>query len=329
MHPEERLEGRSEERHLTRWLPSALLDLPPLEPVFALRTPHRVCLQSMPSSRHVLRTLLQRWPFEITVELDTEEAPLRHVPIHDVHEARLTPDRPLEWNHYYWIIDGLQEDLHAWSEDPAAALARGRRRLDAVELTLRELRRGARCDLSVLQEVWAEKQKAQPEQLGYPSEPMQTLQQYVRGLTGHLIEHASSRAFADWARDLLEEAERRPGLGLPQLSADDRRVLGLYLQHRLLGCACLTAPSGMIAGWHVLISSAVLAMWYAGLLVQCGHETDPDEALFASLWMLDQGFWCDESLVHDVLHNLNASEYTSVDLATALTTAMRGAHSRT
>jgi hypothetical protein len=129
--------------------------------------------------------------------------------------------------------------------------------------------------------------------------------------------------------DLLREAERRPALGLPTLSDNEQQLLGMYLQHRLLGNARLTSPAGIVAGWHLIISSALLGAWFAGLLVETGYETELDEALVASLWMLDQGFWCDDELVHDVLRALNASEYTSPDIGLALTACMRVSSART
>ena len=48
----------------------------------------------------------------------------------------------------------------------------------------------------------------------------------------------------------------------------------------------------------------------------------------ASLWMLDQGFWCDESLVHEVLRYVQTRGLTTPALAQALTTALAGAPSR-
>ena len=312
---------------VTRWVPSAILDLSPLEPIFALRTPHRVCLQAMPSSRDALHGMLQNRPFEICVEVENEAAPLLHVPVHDVHEVRLTPDLPLEWSHYYWIVDGLQEDLLAAPEDSGAALARGRRRLAVVETCMRALRRGATCETWMLQEAWSQKENEQLEPR--PStDPQQTLHQYVRGLAGHLVAQTGSRAFADWMADLGHEAERQPLLGLPALSAADHALLGTYLQHRLLGNAAFATSSGMIAGWHLLLSTTVLGVWLAGLLVQAGYETETSTALVASLWTLDQGFWCDEPLLLDVLRNLNTSEYTSLELALALTATMRAAPAR-
>jgi hypothetical protein len=312
---------------VTRWIPSPILDLPPLEPIFGLRTPHRVSLQAMPSSRDALRGLLQNRPFEICIEAESEAAPLRHVSLHTVHEVCLTPDLPLDWNHYYWIADGLQEDLCAAPEDPGSALARGRWRLATVETHLRALRRGTTAESWMLEEVWSRNENALPVPAN-ASDAHQTLQQYVRGLTGHLVAHTGSPAFGDWMADLLREAERQPLLGLPALSAADHELLGTYVQHRLLGNIGLASPSGMIAGWHLLVSATVLGVWYAGLLVHSGYEADPSEALVASLWMLDQGFWCDEGLVFDVLHNLNTSEYTSLDLALALATAMSAAEAR-
>jgi len=253
---------------------------------------------------------------------------VRHVPVQEVHEARLTPDLPLEWDHYYWLVDGLQADLENADRDPGAALARGRRRLAIVEATFRTVRRGTPCELWLLQEAWEGKQNEPL--LGVSSlQPQSTMQQYVRGFTGHLIARTGSRAFGDWMADLLREAERRPGFGLPQLGEAELQLLGMYLQHRLFGNAPLTSPAGVIAGWHLLVSSAIVATWFAGLLVETGYETNLELALIASLWMLDQGFWCDEELVHDVLRHLNASQYASPDIGQALTTCLSYAHSRT
>src|SRR5262249_55879302 len=55
-----------EERVLVRWVPSALLDLAPSEPVAGIRTPHRVLLQALPASRDALAALLRAQPFELT-----------------------------------------------------------------------------------------------------------------------------------------------------------------------------------------------------------------------------------------------------------------------
>jgi hypothetical protein len=310
---------------LARWLPSALLDLSPSEPVVALRTPHRVCLQSLPSERATLDALLSR-PFEITIETENEAVPLRHAPVHEVHEARLAPDLPLDWPLYYWIADGLQEDLFELGHDPAAALACGRARLAVAEDVLRSTRRSSACDPIRLDAAWKMHGAPTHPNVGKHGEPAQALQQYVRGLTGHLQSHAASRPFAERVRELLQFAERRPEIGLPSLTAAEARLLGLYAQHRLFGGAWLTAPAGMIAGWHLLLSVHVLAVWYSGLLVQSRRETSLRNALLESLWLLDQGLWRDETLVHDVLSNLNASEYTSPELAAALTTALRAAH---
>lgn len=321
MPEDRRLDDATPHPSISRWIPSVLLDLSPLEPVFALRTPHRICLQGMPSSREILHRLLQSRPFEVCVEMDGENAPMRHAPVHDVHEARLTQDLPLEWEHYYWLVDGLQADLERAEGDPGGALARGRRRLAIVEAAFRTIRRGKPCDLWLIDEAWNDKQDEPL--LGVSSlDPQQTTQQYVRGLTGHLIERTGSRALADWMADLLREAERRPSLGLPNLGENEQQLLGMYLQHRLFGNAPLTSPAGIIAGWHLIISSALLGTWFAGLLVETGYETELDVALVASLWMLDQGFWCDAQLVHDVLRALNASEYTSPDIGLALTACM-------
>jgi len=312
-----------EERHLTLWLPDTLLDLPPLKPVFALRTPHRITFQSMPSSRDVLRTLLQGPTFNITIELDGENAPLQLAPMQDVHEARLTPQQPLDWPHYYWIIDGLQGDLEDFAH-PAAAMARGRKRLAVAEEVFRNLPRGETCEVRDLEAAWQEQKNHALVVTGQPRDAVQTLQQYLTGLTGHLAQNASSRAFADWTYDLLQEAEKNPQqLTMPPLSIKDTQLVHRWLQHRLFGSPCLTAPTGILAGWHLLLSCYVLSVWFSGLLIESGYETDIEEALFGSLWMMDQGFLRDEDLVLDVLKNLNSSEYTTPELAAALTSAMR------
>jgi hypothetical protein len=326
METEENALLSSDEPQLARWLPSALLDLAPGEPVLALRTPHRVSLQSLPASREALAELLSRSPFEVAVELETPDAPLRQVPIHEVHEARLAPDQPLDWAQYYWLIDGLQDDLFDLAHDPAAAFARGRVRLAVAEDLMRTARRGQVVDSLALDAAWSKQWTLPPPDPEKHGEPAQALQQYVRGLTGHLVEHAASRGFATLASELLQVAERRPELGLPSIPASDASLLSLYTQHRLFGCPWLTTPAGMIAGWHLLLSIHVLAVWYTGLLIASKRETRLREALLASLWALDQGLWRDETLVHGVLRNLNASEYTSPELAAALTIALRGAH---
>jgi hypothetical protein len=184
------------------------------------------------------------------------------------------------------------------------------------------------CEPAVLEAAWQLHSTPGVPNVEKHGEPAQALQQYVRGLTGHLVAHAASRLFADQARELLQFAERRGELGLPPLSTVETNLLSTYAQHRLFGAAWLTAPAGMIAGWHLLLSVHVLAVWYAGLLLHSRRATSLHEGLLTSLWLLDQGLWRDETLVHDVLRNLNASEYTSPELAAALTTALRGAHVR-
>ena len=197
-----------------------------------------------------------------------------------------------------------------------------------VNSTFRTVRRGTPCELWLLEEAWSEKQNEPL--LGVASlDPQETMHQYVRGLTGHLIACTGSRALADWMADLLREADRQPALGIPNLSEHEHQLLGMYLQHRLFGNAPLTSPAGIIAGWHLIISSALLGAWFAGLLVATGYESDLDQALVASLWMLDQGFWCDDELVHDVLRSLNANDYTSADIGLALTACMTASPSRT
>src|SRR6186997_3455815 len=143
-------------------------------------------------------------------------------------------------------------------------------RLAAVEDYLRTARR--RCDLTQLEALGAKLPAAPSPDVERHGEPAQALQQYVRGLTGHLIEHAASRAFVDQASELLQFAERRTDLGLPSLGAAEVRLLSSYAQHRLVGGPWMTAPAGMIAGWHLLLSAHVLAVWWAGLLVHAKRE---------------------------------------------------------
>ncbi len=314
-----------EQRSLVRWFPSALLDLPPAERVSAVRTPHRVVLQALPATKDVLASLLRAQPFELTLEIEDDTAPLRHVPVHEVHEARLTPDLPLDWSHYYWLGDGLLDDLAAVPNDPAAGFMRGRLRLQVAEDLFRQAKRGPQVDLEALETAWKVPPGVPAPDVERHGEPLQALQQFVRGLTGHLVEHASSRPFVDEARALLQWAEHRNDIGLPALGGFEQKLLSTYAQHRLVGSPWLTAPAGMIAGWHLLLSAHVLAVWYAGLMVQSKRVPRLRDALLTALWMLDQGFWSDEPLLHDVLRNLNASEYTSAELAAGLTAALRGA----
>ena len=314
-----------EERLLVRWLPSVLLDLPPAEPVTAVRTPHRVMLQALPASRDALAILLRAQPFEITLELEDEAAPLRHVPVHQVHEARLTPDLPLDWPHYYWLCDGLLDDLASSPADPAVGFLRGRLRLAVVEDLFRTARRGVTPDLAALRGAWEQPANMPRPDIERHGEPQQALQQYVRGLTGHLVEHATSRPFVDEARTLLQFAEKKRDVPLPNLTVVEQKMLCNYAQHRLMGGPWLTAPAGMIAGWQLLFSAHVLAVWYASVLALAKRAPRGREALLTAMWMLDQGLWRDEPLVHDVLHNLNASEYTSFELAAGLAAALRGA----
>lgn len=308
---------------LTRWTPNALLDLPPGEPVTGLRTPHRVSLLALPSSRESLAAMLRRRPFEVSIELETPTAPLQHVPLQDVHEARLTADLPLDWSSYYWIADGLLEDLQDAPHDPAAGLSRGRERLAMAEDLMRSVR-GRNFGPERLDVAWAKPLAHTSPDVEKHGEPSQALQQYARGLTSHLVDNATSKPFVEFAREVLGEAERRPHLPLPSLTGTQLQMLSLYAQHRLFGGPWLVAPAGMIAGWHLLLSAHVLAVWFAGLLVHSKREKSVSEALLTSLWFLDQGLWRDEPLVHDVLRHLNAGEYTSAELAAALTTALRG-----
>ena len=58
-------------------------------------------------------------------------------------------------------------------------------------------------------------------------------------------------------------------------------------------------------------------------------ETLFDEALVASLWMLDQGFWCDEALVHETLRTLSEEKPNAIDLTLSLAAALSRIPSRT
>jgi hypothetical protein len=195
-------------------------------------------------------------------------------------------------------------------------------RLAVVETLLRQTRHATSVDCDVLASAWQVPPPAPAPDVDRHGEPPQALQQYVRGLTGHLIEHAQARPFIEQATALLAQAERQAPVLLPPLGGPEQQLLSAYAQHRLFGSPWLTAPAGMIAGWHLLFSTHVLAIWYAGLSMQMQRGLATRDALLASLWLLDQGLWRDEPLVHDVLRNLNASEYTSLELAVALASAL-------
>jgi hypothetical protein len=109
---------------------------------------------------------------------------------------------------------------------------------------------------------------------------------------------------------------------MPSLMDGERGLLGTYLQHRALGNVALSSPAGMITGWQLLVASALLAVCFAGTLVHAGYETELDEALVASLWMLDQGFWCDDALVHDTLRMLHRRPAGAPDLTLSLAAAL-------
>ena len=144
-------------------------------------------------------------------------------------------------------------------------------------------------------------------------------------LVRHMVSRTNSRAFGDWMADLAQGTKVQ---SIPSMSVPEQQILGTYLQHRTLGNVALASPAGMVAGWQLVMSTALLGTWFAGLLVHAGYEHEMDEALVASLWMLDQGFWCDESLVHEVLRYVQTRDLTSPALAQALTTALAGAASR-
>src|SRR5262249_25510029 len=207
------------------------------------------------------------------------------------------------------------DDLAASAGDPAAGFLRGRVRLAVCEDALRNAAPSAAVDLFALDAAWAAPLEAPSPDIDRHGEPQQALQQYVRGLTGHLIEHSTSRAFADEARCLPPAGEKRRDSPLPSLAAADQKLLCNYAQHRLFGGPGLTAPAGMVAGWQLLFSVHVLAVWYAGLLMRTKRAARNRDAILSALWLLDQGLWRDEALVYDVLRHLNASEYTSIELA--------------
>lgn len=326
MDAEERLEDQPVEARGTRWIPSPLLDLPPLEPVFALRTPHRMYLQAMPSSREALRLLLQCRPFEVCVEMDDAAAPLQHVPIQDVHEVCLAPDVPLPWEHYYWLADGLQNDLQS-QVDPGAGLFMGRRRLVVAAETLGGVRREPIHELTLLRAAW-QAERSQESRWNGARDGEGAAAIYARKLMQHLVEKTGSRAFADWMADLRRQGERLQMHSLPILTQVERQLLATYLQHRSLGNVALSSPAGMVTGWQLLVATAIVAVCFAGILVRAGYESDLDEALVASLWMLDQGFWCDETLVHETLRHLSQQKPSASDLTLSLAAALARTPSR-
>jgi hypothetical protein len=103
----------------------------------------------------------------------------------------------------------------------------------------------------------------------------------------------------------------------------------MYLQHRALGNVALSSPAGMATGWQLLVATSLVAICFAGTLVHAGYENDLEEALVASLWMLDQGFWCDEALVHETLRHLSLQKPTASDLTLSLAAALARTPSRT
>jgi hypothetical protein len=317
--------GGPEDRVLVRWIPSVLLDCPPAEPVAALRTPHRVYVRGLPATRDGLLALLRRAPFELTLEVESDKAPLHHAPVEEVHEARLTPDLPMQWSHFYWAADGLLDDLADHPSDAAAGFLQGRLRLALLEEILRE---DPHAGLEVLDAAWKRPDAAPAPDTDRYGEPLVALHQFVRALSAHLSLHAATPAFVDDVQSLLRVAERRKEFHVPALAAADQKLLCIYAQHRLLGNPHLLAPAGTIAGWHLLLSTHLLAIWWSGLFLKAKLETRSRDALVRSLWLLDQGLWRDAPLVHDVLRHMNASEYASADLAVVLSTALRTAHAR-
>jgi len=325
--PENTPDAAGPARTVVRWIPSVLLDLPPGDSARGLVTPHRVSLQALPQTRPELLALLTRPAFELALEIEDESVPLAGAPLHEVHEARLAPDLPLRWSEYYWLSDGLLEDIAENAAAPATAFLRGRLRLALVEDMVRTAGDEA-CDLDRMDAVWRLPHPIPAPDIESYGEPTQALHQYVRGFAGHLAEHAGLQTFAEQVRTLLAVAEKRRETAFPSLGAADQRLLAMYAQHRLFGNPCLIAPAGMIAGWHLLFSAQLVALWWTGLLLRSKRETRTRDALLHSLWLLDQGLWRDDALVHDVLRHLNASEYTSVGLAVTLAHAFQGSGAR-
>jgi len=307
---------------MTRWVPSAILDLPPGEHVIALRTPHRVLLQALPSSRDALLGLLAPKTFEIHVELEDDEAPLRQAPATDVHGAFLTADLPLEWPLFYWLVDGLQEDLE--SPDPVAGFKRGRARLAMAETMLRRARRGRPADVDTIAASWdAATEDAAPADADAPPDPSA----FVRHLAAHVVDHARAGVFVDTVKPWLQAADRHADLGLPALGARETRILTAYAQHRLFGAAWLAAPAGLVAGWQMFVAAHIMAVWFAGLAMRSQRGKLAD-ALTSALWLLDQGLWRDEALVHTVVRSIIKADTATPEFTAALTASLSRALAR-
>lgn len=353
IHPAGESHANGTASNMTRWIPSAILDLPPGEWVTALRTPHRVLLQALPSSRETLLGLLAPKTFEIHVELEDDDAPLRQAPANDAHGAFLTPDLPLEWPLFYWLVDGLQEDLE--SPDPSSGFQRGRARLAMAETMLRRARRGRPADVETITGLWDAAVAAGT--AGIATAPVATASPvttpadasavthsntntntgtvtsadsgangdappdpgaFVSNFATQLLENSHTPAFVDAVRPWLQSAERNTDLALPALAARETRILSAYAQHRLFGAGWLAAPAGLIAGWQLFVATHVMAVWFAGLAArtQRGKSTD---ALATALSLLDQGLWRDDALVYQLVRGVVKANATSPEFTLALT----------
>lgn len=302
----------------TRWVPSAILDLPPGEHVIALRTPHRVMLQALPS-RQALLQLLAPKTFEIQIDLEDDDAPLQQAPATDTEGAFLAADLPIEWSLFYWLVDGLQEDLE--SADPLIGFTRGRARLGLAETMLRRVRRNRPADVDSIAAAW-EKAVAEPTPAAAEDEVPPDPGNFVRGLAAFVVEQAGTTAFVDAVRPWLESSQRHADLALPVLGGRETRLLSAYAQHRLFGAAWLAAPAGLVAGWQLFVAAHVMAVWFAGRALQ-SPRTKITDALATSFWLLDQGLWRNESLVHAAARRFVSPETASPRFTTALAGTLR------
>ena len=302
----------------TRWVPSAILDLPPGEHVIALRTPHRVMLQALPS-RTALLQLLAPKTFEIQIDLEDDAAPLRHVPATDTQGAFLAADLPIEWTLFYWLVDGLQEDLDC--ADPLVGFARGRARLELAETMLRRARPNRPADVDSIAAAWEAAVTELP-QSAAENEMRRDPNKFVRDLAGFVVEHAGSTTFIEAVRPWLESSQRHTDLALPALGGRETRFLKVYAQNRLFGATWLAAPAGLVAGWQLFVAAHVMAVWFAGRVLQSRRGKVAD-ALTTSFWLLDEGLWRDDSLVHAAVRQFGSRETESPGFTHALAGLLR------
>jgi hypothetical protein len=304
-------------RTTTRWVPSAILDLPPGEHVTALCTPHRVMLQALPS-RAALSQLLAPKNFEIQVDLDDDDAPLRQAPTIHLHGPFLAADLPIEWPLFYWLVDGLQEDLEA--ADPIHAFERGRARLALAEKMLRRARRHRPADVDAIAAAW-ESPPEEPEAQSEPESLPDPLH-YVRELARFLVDHAQSSDFIETVRPWLAGP-----MDLAALGARETRMLGAYAQHRLFGAAWLASPAGLAAGWQIFVATQVMTLWFAQRALASPRGKLAD-ALMTSFWLLDQGLWRDSILVHELARTFVSTATAAPEFTAALAGALRAAAAR-